>query len=180
MIIIRNTIIKILDNEIWVYKNKELDKIKSNELMKYNYITNYKNLSNVLKDIIKKYKLTNTVFQNKIYILINKLYCETNIFIIKNVLYNLGLNNYKFIYEEDYYINLNESILSIWNTIGIFIKDNKEYYIDLINKINIDKIKDTKLLITLNKEIIKDILDINKDIVIYENTKDSIFSMIDL
>ena len=65
-------------------------------------------------------------------------------------------------------------------TIGIFIKDNKEYYIDLINKINIDKIKDTKLLITLNKEIIKDILDINKDIVIYENTKDSIFSMIDL
>ena len=103
MIIIRNTIIKILDNEIWVYKNKELDKIKSNELMKYNYITNYKNLSNVLKDIIKKYKLTNTVFQNKIYILINKLYCETNIFIIKNVLYNLGLNNYKFIYEEDYY-----------------------------------------------------------------------------
>ena len=143
MIIIRNTIIKILDNEIWVYKNKELDKIKSNEL-------------------------------------INKLYCETNIFIIKNVLYNLGLNNYKFIYEEDYYINLNGSILSIWNTIGIFIKDNKEYYIDLINKINIDKIKDTKLLITLNKEIIKDILDINKDIVIYENTKDSIFSMIDL
>ena len=41
--------------------------------MKNNFITNYKELTNRLKDMINKYKLSNMIIQNKLYILINKL-----------------------------------------------------------------------------------------------------------
>ena len=109
-------------------------------------------------------------------ILINKLYCETNLYILKFVLYNLGFSNYKLIYEEELYKDLHNPILSIWKDTGIYFKDNTSYYIDLKNKKDIKRIEDNTLLITSNKEIKNKL---NKDLLIYENTYDPIFKMID-
>ena len=67
--------IKILDNEIWLYNKNNLYKEKTNNIMKNNFIINYKVLEDSLKRILTKYKLINLIIQNKIYILINKLYC---------------------------------------------------------------------------------------------------------
>lgn len=116
------------------------------------------------------------VIQNKIYVLINKLYCETNLYIIKTVLYNLGFSNYKIIYEEDLYKDIHNPILSIWKDTGIYFKNNTSYYIALKNKQDIKRIEDNTLLITSNKDIIKKL---NKEFLIYENTTDPIFKMID-
>lgn len=142
--------------------------------MKNNFITNYKELTNRLKDMINKYKLSNMIIQNKLYILINKLYCETNLYILKVILFNLGFSNYKLIYEEDLYKNMSESILSIWKDNGIYLENNTCYYIDLNNKKSINNINKKTLLITSNKEI-KDIID--KDLILYENTTDPIFKL---
>lgn len=144
--------------------------------MRNNYIANYKILINSLKDTINKYKLSNLIIQNKLYIIINKLYCETNFYILKTILYNLGFSNYKIIYEEDLYKELYQNILCIWNTNGVYIEQDKEYYIDLYNKDDIKRIKENTLLITHNKEIIKRI---NKDLIIYENTTNPIFKLIE-
>lgn len=142
--------------------------------MNNNFITNYKVLTNSLKETINKYRLSNMVIQNKIYIIINKLYNETNLYILKVVLFNLGFSNYRLIYEEDLYKDLNCNILSIWKDNGIYYKDNKSYYIDIKNKKNINLINKNTLLITSNKEIKKYL---NKDIIIYENTSDPIFKL---
>lgn len=144
--------------------------------MNNNFITNYKILDISLKDTINKYKLSNLIIQNKLYIIINKLYCETNLYILKTVLYNLGFSNYKVIYEEDLYKELYQNTLCIWNNNGIYTELDKEYYIDLYKKEDIKRIKENTLLITHNKEIIKRI---NKDLIIYENTTNPIFSLID-
>jgi len=104
-------LIKILDNEIWLYKNNKLYKEKTNEIIKDNFITRYKTLEKELKSIIDKYKLSGLVIQNILNILINKLYSETNLYILKTVLYNLGFSNYKLIYEEDLYKDLYKNIL---------------------------------------------------------------------
>lgn len=114
--------------------------------------------------------------QNKIYILINKLYCETNLYILKFILYNLGFSNYKLIYEEELYKDLHTPILSIWKDTGIYFKDNTSYYIDLKNKQDIKRIENNTLLITSTKEIKNKL---NKDLLIYENSYDPIFKMID-
>ena len=75
MIYIKNKIIiKILEDEIWLYKNNILYKEKTNKILENNFITNYKELTESLKNTINKYKLSNMFIQNKIYILINKLY----------------------------------------------------------------------------------------------------------
>ena len=66
--------IKILDNEIWLYNKNNLYKEKTNNIMKNNFIINYKELEDSLKRILTKYKLINLIIQNKIYFLINKLY----------------------------------------------------------------------------------------------------------
>ena len=142
--------------------------------MNNNFITNYKELTNRLKDMINKYKLSNMIIQNKLYIIINKLYCETNLYILKVILFNLGFSNYKLIYEEDLYKNMSESILSIWKYNGIYLENNTCYYIDLNDKKSINNIKKNTLLITSNNEI-KDIID--KELIFYENTTDPIFKL---
>ena len=167
--------IKILDNEIWVSKNNKLYKEKSNTILENNFITNYKVLETNLKQIINKYKLTNLIIQNKIYIIINKLYCETNLFILKTIMYNLGLSNYKLLYEEDLYKDIYPNILSIWKTNGIYIYNNVENYIDINNKNDIKKISTNTLLITSNKDVLNIL---NKDLILYENDTNPIFDMI--
>jgi len=166
----------LLDNEILIYKNNKLYKEKTKEIINNNFITNYKILTEYLKKTIDKYKLSNLIIQNKIYILINKLYCETNLYILKTIMYNLGFSNYKIIYEEDLYKNLYKNILSIWYSNGVYIKDNIEYYIDINNKLDIKKITNNTLLITSNKDIINKF---TKDLIIYENTYDPIFKLIE-
>lgn len=165
---------KLLDNEIWLYKNNTLYKEKTEEILKNNFITNYKELTNKLKETINKYNLSNLVIQNKIYILINKLYCETNLYILKVVLYNLGFSNYKLIYEEDLYKDIFDNVLSIWKDNGIYLKNNTSYYFDIRNKKDISLINKNTLLITSNKDILNKI---NKDITLYENTQDPIFKL---
>lgn len=173
---IKNKIyIKILDNEIWLYNKNNLYKETTNNIMKNNFIINYKVLEDSLKKILTKYKLINLIIQNKIYILINKLYCETNLFVIKNIMYNLGLSNYKIIYEEDLYKDLYSNILSIWNTNGVYINNNVENYIDINNKNDIKKISTNTLLITSNKDVLNIL---NKDLILYENDTNPIFDMI--
>lgn len=167
--------IKILDSEIWLYNKNNLYKEKTNNIMKNNFIINYKELEDSLKRILTKYKLINLIIQNKIYILINKLYCETNLFVIKNIMYNLGLSNYKIIYEEDLYKDLYSNILSIWNTNGVYLNNNVENYIDINNKNDLKLISDNTLLITNNKNILNKI---NKEILLYENDTNPIFEMI--
>lgn len=167
--------IKILDNEIWISKNNKLYKEKTNTILENNFITNYKVLETNLKQIINKYKLTNLIIQNKIYIIINKLYCETNLFILKTIMYNLGLSNYKLLYEEDLYKDIYPNILSIWITNGIYIYNNVENYIDINNKNDIKKISTNTLLITSNKDILNIL---NKDLILYENDTNPIFDMI--
>jgi len=142
--------------------------------MKENFITNYKELNNKLKSTINKYKLSNMVIQNKIYILINKLYCETNLYIIKIVLYNLGFSNYKIIYEEELYSDMNNNVLSIWKDNGIYLKNNICYYIDVNKKEDLKNIEKDTLLITSNKNILDKL---RLDILIYENTTDPIFKL---
>lgn len=142
--------------------------------MKNNFITNYKTLYKRLQKIIIKHKITNVIFQNEINIVINKLYCETNIFILKNVMYNLSITNYKIIYEEDYYKNINNKILCMWDNIGIYIDNNNENFVDYKTNIN-ELIDDNTLVITTNKSIIEKI---NKKILLYENTKCPVFNMI--
>ena len=167
--------IKILDNEIWVSKNNKLYKEKTNTILENNFITNYKVLEINLKQIINKYKLTNLIIQNKIYIIINKLYCETNLFILKTIMYSLGLSNYKLLYEEDLYKDIYPKILSIWKTNGIYIYNNVENYIDINNKNDIKKISTNTLLITSNKDVLNIL---NKDLILYENDTNPIFDMI--
>ncbi len=167
--------IKILDNEIWVSKNNKLYKEKTNTILENNFITNYKVLEINLKQIINKYKLTNLIIQNKIYIIINKLYCETNLFILKTIMYSLGLSNYKLLYEEDLYKDIYPNILSIWKTNGIYIYNNVENYIDINNKNDIKKISTNTLLITSNKDVLNIL---NKDLILYENDTNPIFDMI--
>lgn len=167
--------IKILDNEIWISKNNKLYKEKTNTILENNFITNYKVLETNLKQIINKYKLTNLIIQNKIYIIINKLYCETNLFILKTIMYNLGLSNYKLLYEEDLYKDIYPNILSIWITNGVYIYNNVESYIDINNKNDIKKISTNTLLITSNKDVLNIL---NKDLILYENDTNPIFDMI--
>ncbi len=167
--------IKILDNEIWISKNNKLYKEKTNTILENNFITNYKVLETNLKQIINKYKLTNLIIQNKIYIIINKLYCETNLFILKTIMYNLGLSNYKLLYEEDLYKDIYPNILSIWKINGIYIYNNVENYIDINNKNDIKKISTNTLLITSNKDILNIL---KKDLILYENDTNPIFDMI--
>ena len=167
--------IKILDNEIWISKNNKLYKEKTNTILENNFITNYKVLEINLKQIINKYKLTNLIIQNKIYIIINKLYCETNLFILKTIMYNLGLSNYKLLYEEDLYKDIYPNVLSIWITNGIYIYNNVENYIDINNKNDIKKISTNTLLITSNKDVLNIL---NKDLILYENDTNPIFDMI--
>lgn len=167
--------IKILDNEIWISKNNKLYKEKTNTILENNFITNYKVLETNLKQIINKYKLTNLIIQNKIYIIINKLYCETNLFILKTIMYNLGLSNYKLLYEEDLYKDIYPNILSIWITNGIYIYSNVENYIDINNKNDIKKISTNTLIITSNKDVLNIL---NKDLILYENDTNPIFDMI--
>ena len=167
--------IKILDNEIWISKNNKLYKEKTNTILENNFITNYKVLETNLKQIINKYKLTNLIIQNKMYIIINKLYCETNLFILKTIMYNLGLSNYKLLYEEDLYKDIYPNILSIWITNGIYIYNNVENYIDINNKNDIKKISTNTLLITSNKDVLNIL---NKDLILYENDTNPIFDMI--
>lgn len=167
--------IKILDNEIWISKNNKLYKEKTNTILENNFITNYKVLEINLKQIINKYKLTNLIIQNKIYIIINKLYCETNLFILKTIMYNLGLSNYKLLYEEDLYKDIYPNILSIWKTNGVYIYNNVENYIDINNKNDIKKISTNTLLITSNKDVLNIL---NKDLILYENDTNPIFDMI--
>jgi len=169
-------IIKILDNEIWLYKNNILYKEKTNELMNNNFITNYKTLTKSLKKTIDKYKLSNLVIQNKINVLINKLYSETNLYILKVVLYNLGFSNYKLIYEEDLYKNLNNNVLCIWNSNGIYLKNNTCYYIDINNKEDVKQIEKNTLLITSNKDIINKL---PNHLLVYENIYDPIFKLLE-
>lgn len=167
--------IKILDNEIWISKNNKLYKEKTNTILENNFITNYKVLETNLKQIINKYKLTNLIIQNKIYIIINKLYCETNLFILKTIMYNLGLSNYKLLYEEDLYKDIYPNVLSIWKTNGIYIYNNVENYIDINNKNDIKKISTNTLLITSNKDVLNIL---KKDLILYENDTNPIFDMI--
>ena len=91
-------------------------------------------------------------------------------------MYNLGFSNYKTIYEEDLYKDLYKNILCIWNNNGVYIKDNVEYFIDINNKLDLKKIVNNTLLITSNNEITKII---TKDLIIYENTYDPIFKLLE-
>ena len=91
-------------------------------------------------------------------------------------MYNLGFSNYKTIYEEDLYKDLYKNILCIWNNNGVYIKDNEEYFIDINNKLDLKKIVNNTLLITSNNESTKII---TKDLIIYENTYDPIFKLLE-
>ena len=165
----------MLDNEIILSKNNKIFIEKTDNIMENNFIKNYKQLEVHLKRVINKYKLSNNFIQNKIYILINKLYCETNLYVLKTIMYNLGFSNYKLIYEENLYKDLYPNILSIWNTNGIYIKNNVEYYIDINNKNDLKRLLPNTLLITANKDTINKI---NKDIIQYEHTDYPVFKMI--
>ena len=169
-------IIKLLDNEIILSKNNKIYIEKTSQILNNNFITNYKVLERHLKKVISKYQLSNHFIQNKIYLLINKLYCETNLFILKTIMFNLGFSNYKIIYEEDIYKNIYPNILSIWNKNGIYIKNNVEKYIDINSKNDIKKIVPDTLLITANKNLVNEL---KKDLIIYEYTDYPIFKMID-
>lgn len=162
---------KILDNEIWMYKNNELIKEKTQNIITNNFIVNNKILLKSLKAIFIKYKISNAIIQNNIYIIINKLYCETNIYVIKNIMYNLGVTNYKFIYEEDLYKDYNKIILSYWNTNGIYISNDREFYIDYKTNLT-NLVEENTLIITANKDILNYI---NKKVLIYENTACPVF-----
>ena len=167
-------LIKFLDEEIWLYKKNELIKEATEKIISNNFITNNKSLEKSLKIIFNKHKILNSIIQNNIYILINKLYCETNKYIIKNVMYNLGISNYKLIYEEDLYNEYNTNILSYWNNNGIYINNNREFYIDY--KTNLSNIlEDGALVITANREILSYI---NKKIIVYEDTICPVFNII--
>lgn len=177
MIIIKNKIIlKLLDNEILLYKNKKIYKIKTEQYIKNNYIFNYKILLNTLKKVITKYKLSNIFIQNKLLILINKLYCETNYLVLKIIMNELGFSNYKLIYEEDLYKNMYPSILSLWNDKGIYLNNDVEKYIDINNKTDVRMVTADTLLITNNKNVISKL---NKDIIIYEDTDYPIFKLLE-
>ncbi len=171
-------IIKILDYEIWIYKNNILYKEKTKKIIENNFIVNNKILLESLKNIIKKYKLKNNIFQNKVYIMINKLYCETNFLVLKDTMLNLGFSNYNFIYEEEIAKKLFSDIILVWNNNGIIIIDDKEYYFDLKNRKNLKNLKGKTLLITSNDTIIDQILEENNDIIIYENRVDPLFKLI--
>ena len=171
----QHIIIKLLDSEIILSKNKKIYVEKTSRIIENNFITNHKLLEKGLRNVIKKYNLSNVFIQNKIYILINKLYCETNLFVLKTVMFNLGFSNYKIIYEEDLYKNIYDNILSIWQDNGVYIKKNVEKYIDINNRNDIKKIGKNTLLITSNDEIINKI---NKDLILYEYTDYPIFKMI--
>ena len=168
-------IIKILDQEIWFYKNNRIYIEKTSKIIENNFIISNTELEKGIKAGITNNNLLNKLLQNKIYILINKLYSETNIFVIKQVLYNLGYSNYKIIYEEDYYKDIYPNILSIWKDNGIYIKNNVENYIDINNKNDIKKIMSNTILITSNQDILKRI---NKDIIQYEESEYPIFKMV--
>ena len=171
----KNTIlIKFLDEEIWIFKNNELIKEKTQRMIMNNYITNYKVLHDNFKKILNKYKITSAIIQNNIYILINKLYCETNKYVIKNIMYNLGLTNYKFIYEEDIYKDFSKNILSYWSDNGIYINNDREFYIDYKTNLS-NLIEENTLVITSNKDILNYI---NKKVLIYENTICPVFSIL--
>ena len=90
-------------------------------------------------------------------------------------MYNLGLSNYKLLYEEDLYKDIYPNILSIWITNGIYIYNNVESYIDINNKNDIKKISTNTLLITSNKDVLNIL---NKDLILYENDTNPIFDMI--
>ena len=90
-------------------------------------------------------------------------------------MYNLGLSNYKLLYEEDLYKDIYPNILSIWKTNGIYIYNNVENYIDINNKNDIKKISTNTLLITSNKDVLNIL---NKDLILYENDTNPIFDMI--
>ena len=90
-------------------------------------------------------------------------------------MYNLGLSNYKLLYEEDLYKDIYPNILSIWITNGIYIYNNVENYIDINNKNDIKKISTNTLLITSNKDVLNIL---NKDLILYENDTNPIFDMI--
>ena len=167
-------LLKILNTEIWIYKNNELLKEKTNKIIENNFITNYKMLYEDIKKIFNKYKITNTIIQNNIYIIINKLYCNTNIYVIKNIMYNLGITNYKLIYEEDIYNKFNNNILSYWNDNGIYISNGREIYVDYKTNLS-NLIEDNTLIITANKDILNYI---NKKYILYENTICPIFSIL--
>ena len=91
-------------------------------------------------------------------------------------MFNLGLTNYKLIYEEDIYKDLYKNILCIWNTNGIYLNNNVENYIDINNKNDIKKINKDTLLITHNKDILNKL---DKDLILYENDTNPIFEIID-
>ena len=90
-------------------------------------------------------------------------------------MYNLGLSNYKLLYEEDLYKDIYPNILSIWKINGIYIYNNVENYIDINNKNDIKKISTNTLLITSNKDILNIL---KKDLILYENDTNPIFDMI--
>ncbi len=169
-------IIKLLDNEIWIYKNSKILKSKAPKIMNDNFIINDKVLANSLKEILNSKKIKNKIIQNKIYILINKLYCETNLSIIKDIMYNLGFFKYEFIYEEDLYANLSKNIISIWINNGIYLNKEKEQFITK-EEINQKNFNEKTLLITSNSNLLKNIA-YKSNIIIYENTYDPIFSML--
>ena len=89
-------------------------------------------------------------------------------------MYNLGFSNYKIIYEEDLYRDLNNKVLCIWKDNGIYFKNNTSYFIDIKNNKDIKSIDKNTLIITSNKDIITKL---NKDIILYENTCDPIFNL---
>ena len=177
MIIIKNKIIlKLLDNEMLLSKNKKIYKIRTEQYIKNNYIFNYKILLNTLKKVITEYKLSNIFIQNKLLILINKLYCETNYLVLKIIMNELGFSNYKLIYEEDLYKNMYPSILSLWNDKGIYLNNDVEKYIDMNNKTAVRMVTADTLLITNNKNVISKL---NKDIIIYEDIDYPIFKLLE-
>lgn len=170
-------IIKILDSEIWIYKDNKLIKNKTTLVMKDNFIVNNTNLYKQLKKILNNLKLKNKIFQNKYIILINKLYCETNLSVLKDIMYNLGITNYSFKYEEDLYSNLFDNVLCIWNDNGVYKQNNYEIFININDLKNINFPKEKVFLITSNSKIINDIKKILPNIIVYENTIDSIFKI---
>ena len=89
-------------------------------------------------------------------------------------MYNLGITNYKLIYEEDLYNEYNTNILSYWTNNGVYINNNREFYVDY--KTNLSNIlEEGALVITANKDILPYL---KKKITVYENTICPIFTIL--
>ena len=110
-----NNIIYLSDNYIYLknYKHKNIIKYNvAKGIIINNKIANIKLFNNTLNNLIKKYKLNNSLFKESITIIINDTYTDVDKFILNNLFESFNYKNIIFINENKTY-NLNNNIAYI-------------------------------------------------------------------